>query len=232
MKIVFTPDWFLGKDVMFDLVSFFILLAFFFLCTQSYRLNEKKNSLFLGLGFALIALAQLSSILTRSVLYFDTTFTQNIGQAIITYNVVKSVDIFYHLGFFFHKLLMLLGLFVIYKLPLKKKMRKDFVLLVYLLFISVLLPADLYFLFHLTTLILIVFIIRNYSVVYQRNKNKSTRFLIAGFYGLALSQVIFMFSNLGPLYVAADVIELVSYFLFLAVILRISSASKAWTKRV
>ncbi len=232
MKIVFTPDWFLGKDVLIDLFSFFILLAFFVLCTQSYRINKKKNSLFLGLGFLLIALAQLSSILTKSVLYYDTTLTQTIGQIAVTYKVVQSVDLFYYAGFFFHKLLMLFGLFTIYKLPLKKEMRKDFLLLSYLLFISILVSSRFYFLFHLTALILISFIIRNYSVVYTKNKKKTTKFLVIGFYTLFVSQAIFLFSNFGYFYVVADIIEMFSYFIFLIVIVKIFSTSKLLNKHI
>jgi len=231
MKLVFTPDWFLGADVLINLISFFILIAFFILCTQSYKINKKKPSMFLGVGFLLIALAQLASILTKIVLYYDTTFTQTIGQAVITYNVVKSVDIFYHTGFFFHKLLTLAGLFIIYKLPLKKEMRKDFLLMFYLLIVSALLSASMHYIFHLTAIILIFFIIRNYSVIYRKNKNKNTKLLICGFYALAISQVIFMFSMVGPLYVVSNIIELIGYLIFLVVIKRIFFVSKRLKKR-
>ncbi|MFC1685918.1 hypothetical protein ACFLZZ_02745 [Nanoarchaeota archaeon] len=231
MRFVFTPDWFLGKDVLIDVFSFFILAAFFILATQSYRLNKKKSSLFLGLGFLLIALAQLSSVLTRAVLYYDTTITQSIGQAVITYQVIKSVDLFYYVGFFFHKLLTVFGLFFIYKLPLKKETKKDFLFMSFLLFMTIALSSNLHYIFYFTSLILTIFIIRNYSVVYKKNKNKNTKLLLMGFYGLAISQAIFIFSNLAILYVAADLIELVSYSIFLIVIGRIFTASKKINKK-
>ncbi len=125
MKIVFTPDWFLGTDVLIEIFSFIILFVFFYLSVKAYKLSRNKNSLYLGVGFLLIALAELATIFTKVVLYYDTTFTQHIGQVIVTYNVVKSVDIFYYIGFFFHKLLTLLGFYVIYRLPLKKKFSGD-----------------------------------------------------------------------------------------------------------
>lgn len=227
MKIVFTPDWFLGSDVLINLFSFLVLAAFFAISLKCYSLSKKKKGLYLGIGFLLIALAQLANILTKSFLYYDTSFTQTIGQAVITYEVVKSVDIFYHIGFFWYKLLTLMGLFAIYKLPLEGKTKKDFLLMLYLLIISTFLSASQYYVFHLTALILIAFIIRNYSVVYLKNKNKNTELLIFGFYGLALSQAIFTFSSFGPLYVTADIIELISYFTLLIVIKRILSSTKS-----
>lgn len=119
MKLVNIPNWFLGKDVIIDAFSFIILLAFFILAYRYYKLSKKKNFLYLGLGFLLIAIAQLAVIMTKLVLYYDTTFTQNIGQIVVTYNLVQTVDIFYYAGFFFNKLLTLLGLFIIYRLPLR-----------------------------------------------------------------------------------------------------------------
>jgi len=230
MKLVPTPDWFLGKDVLIDLFSFFILIAFFVFCTKSYRLNHKKNSLFLGIGFFLIALAQLSSIITKLVLYYGNAATYNIGKAIVDSQMVSSVDAIYFSGFFTNELLMLLGLFTIYKLPLKKDMRKDFLLMLYLLVISTLLSANFPYLFHLTAFFLIASIIRNYSVVYERNKNKNTKVLIIGFYVLALSQVLFMFSSIGSLFVIADLVELVSYSIFLIVIKGILASHKTINK--
>ena len=125
MKIVFTPDWFLGSDVLIEIFSFIILSLFFYLSVRNYRLSKNKNSLYLGIGFLLISLAELARIFTKLVLYYDTTFIQTIGQLVITYQVVKSVDIFYYLGFFFHKFLTLMGLYVLYRLPLKKKSLSD-----------------------------------------------------------------------------------------------------------
>ena len=108
MKIVFTPDWFLGGDVLVEGFSFLILLIFFILSIRNYRLSKNKKDLYLGLGFFLIAIAEIATILTKVVLYYDFNITQQVGQMIVTQQVVKSIDIFYYIGFFFHKFLTLL----------------------------------------------------------------------------------------------------------------------------
>ena len=136
MKILFTPDWFLGSDVIIDGFSFLVLLAFFILSYKSYKTSKNKNSLYLGLGFLLIALAEFAMILTKFVLYYDTSFTQSIGQMVVTYHVVNSVDVFYYIGFFFNKFLTLWGLYIIYRIPLKKNIGSDAVLAVYFILIS------------------------------------------------------------------------------------------------
>ncbi|MDO8528519.1 MAG: hypothetical protein Q7S06_01345 [Nanoarchaeota archaeon] len=222
MKIVLTPDWFLGKDVIIDVFSFIVLFLFFILSFKNYRLDRNKKSFFLGLGFGLISLAQLATIMTKLILYSDTTIVRQIGQAIITYNVIQSVDIFYYLGFFFYQFFTLLGLYIIYKLPLEKEHKKDFFLTLFFITVVSVMSKDLTYLFRLTSLILLLFITRNYYVVYTLNKSKKTLLLVLAFGILAASQVMFILASPGSLIaVVANIWELISYIILLTLIIRI-----------
>ncbi len=221
MKIVFTPDWFLTPDVLIEIFSFIILLLFFYFSVKSYRLSKNKNSLYLGTGFLLIALAELATTLTKVVLYYDTTFTQQVGQMVITYKVVNSVDILYYIGFFFHKLLTLLGLYIIYRLPLEKKSFGDILIGICFILISVIFSQSFYYLFHLTALVLLILIINNYCKIYDKNKAENTKILIIALSMLALSHVIFILSKLNILYVIGQIIQLVSYIILLILIIKI-----------
>jgi len=232
MKIVLTPDWFLGKDVLIDSFSFIILFVFFILCWRYYKLNKKKNFLYLGFGFLLIAIAQLAVVFTKLVLYYDTTFTQEIGQIVVTYKFVSSVDIFYYIGFFFHKLLTLIGFYIIYRLPIKKKSPGDFILALFFIIISVAFSININFIFHITVLVLLVMIISNYYQIYKKNKFANTEILIIAFCILALAHLIFIFSELnkilggskeyyGNIFVVANLIEAISYITLLFLIVRI-----------
>ena len=226
MKLVFTPDLFLGGDVLIEVFSFFILSAFFILSIKNYKLNKNKRQLYLGLGFFLIALAEISTILTKVILYYDFNVTRQIGQIIVTQQIVKSVEIFYYIGFFFHKLLTLLGLYIIYKIPYKKGNPNDVFLAFYFIIISVLFSSTFYYLFHITALILLILIIENYYSVYKKNRSDNTRILVSAFILLAFSQVIFIFSKFGILYVAAQLIQLVSYLILLVLIIKIQEYGK------
>ena len=222
MKIVFTPDWFLGSDVLIEVFSFLILALFFALAYRNYKLSKNKNSLYLGIGFLIIAIAELSTVLTKLVLYYNTSFTSQIGQMIITYHVIKSVDIFYYIGFFFHKLLTLLGFYIIYRIPLKRKMERDSILAICFIIISALFSSAFSYLFHLAALVLLLLIINNYYQIYKKNKSENTLILIMAFSMLALSQLIFVLSDLNICYVIGQVIQLVSYLILLFLIIRIT----------
>jgi len=225
MKIVFTPDWFLGKDVLIDFFSFLILLTLFIFAYKSYKLSKNKNSLHLGIGFLLIAFGELSTILTKLVLYYDTTFTQAVGQMILTYHIIRSTDILFDIGFFMHKLLTLLGLYILYRTAVKEKTSRGLLLGLYFLLALSVFGSMFYYVFHLTTLILLILIICAYLGIYKKNKLLNTKILIGAFALLALSHSILLFSTLPSLYVAGQVMQLISYITFLCLIMSINLKS-------
>jgi chromate transport protein ChrA len=218
MKIVFTPDWFLGSDVLIDFFSFLILLTLFIFAYKSYKLSKNKNSFYLGMGFLLIALGEISTILTKLTLFYDTIFIQTVGQMIITYNLVRSTDVLFYTGFFLHKLFTLLGLYTLYITVIKKR-PNEFVLVLYFLLISSIFGSLFYYIFHLTTLIILLLIICAYYKIYKKNKLSGTRILISAFVLLALSHSIFLFSTLPLLYVAGQIMQMISYIIFLSLIM-------------
>jgi len=226
MKIVFTPDWFLNNDVLIEIVSFMVLFLFFIFAVKCYSINKKKGLLYLGIGFLLIAIGELSTILTKLVLYYDTGVTQEIGKAVITSQVVNTVDVFYYMGFFFNKFFTLLGLYVIYKLPLEKRLSGDFFFVLYLIVIIALLSKTLPYIYNLTAIILLILIIYNYCCIYGKDKLANTKILIAAFVLLAISHTIFLLSNLNYLYVTAQSIQLISYIILFILIIKILKNGK------
>lgn len=224
MKIVLTPDWFVGNDIIICFLSLIVLIIVSVLALKSYKLNKKNKSLlYLGVGFGLIALAELACGFTKLILYYDIGPAQAIGQAIITSQIVSSVDIFYYLGFFFHKFLILTGLYIIYRLPQKKMYIGDYVLVFYFILLSAVLSAyeGFFYFFHLTAFVLLILIISNYCRIYKENKFVNTKILIIVFSVFALAQLIYVFSKIEILCVIANIIGLISYIILLFLIIRI-----------
>ena len=226
VKIVLTPDWFLGADVFIEFFSFVVLFIFSILSIRTYKLNKNRSFLYLGWGFGLIALAQLAAVITKLVLYYDIGPTQAIGNAIITSQILNSVDIFYYAGFFFQRLLTLCGLYIIYRLPRKHKSIGDYFLVAYFILLSALVSTEFYYLFHLTSLLLLVMIIGNYYEIYRKNRFVNTKILIVAFSMLALSQLIFILSTIDSLFALASVIELISFVGMLFLVIKILKHGK------
>lgn len=221
VKLVFTPDWFLNNDILIEIVIFLVLFMFFIFSTRYYQLNKNKGILYLGIGFLLVAIGEAASILTKLVLYYDTDITREIGHAIITHDVLTSVDIFYYAGFFITKFFVLMGFYLIYKIPASRKLTTEFLLIVYLLAVTAILSQNIPYLYHLTVFVLLFLIIRNYYRIYAENKSSNTKTLILAFTILAFSQIIFIFSEFRYFYVTAQGIQLVSYIILLVLIIKI-----------
>ncbi len=218
MRFVFTPDWFLGNDVLIEVFSFIVLLIFAILAIRSYILGKNRKFLYLGAGFGLIGLAQLATVLTKLVLYYDIGPSQQIGAAIIASQALNNVDIFYNLGFFFHKFFTLAGLYVIYRLPRANKSLWDIIIGIYFLIVSTLGGSSIYYLFYLTSFVLLVMIGRNYYKLYEKNKHRNTIILWFAFCVLALSQLIYILSPLESMYVLANMLELITYIVLLILV--------------
>lgn len=230
MRFVLTPDWFLGKDVMIEGFSFLVLFGFFFLCRRYYKLSNKKPFSYLGTGFLLIAIAQLATITTKLILYYDTTFTQQIGQMIVTYHILKTIDFMYYFGFFFHKILTLVGLYVIYRLPMKKS-SGDWFLAGYFILISALVGTDINFIFNITVLVFLGLIIKNYYSIYKKNHSSNTGILMLAFSILFFGHLLYVIPELclqicspgsvGSMAVTANILELFSFSILFFLMIRI-----------
>ena len=215
------PSWFLAPDVVINVFSFLILLTFFILCIKSYKLNKNKGIFYLGVGFASIALGQLAITMTKFVLYYHTTVAGAIGNAIIKYNIVGSVNVVYNLSIFLNGLFTLIGLYVIYRLPQKEKSIKDLLLILYFVLLSIFISSDIYYIFHISALMLFLLISYSYYTIYKKNKFSNTLILSVSFCVLAVSQLLFTISQANVITVIADLLELGSYITLLVLIVRI-----------
>jgi len=117
--------------------------------------------------------------------------------------------------------LTLWGLYIIYRIPLKKNRESDAILAVYFILISSFFGNTFYYIFHLTALVFLVMILSSYLEVYRKNKSENTKVLLVAFSLLALSQLIFVISSLKVCYAIAQIIQLVSYIILLFLIIRI-----------
>lgn len=222
VKLVFTPDWFLGKDILIEFFSFIVLLIFSILSVKGYKLKKNKGLLHLGFGFGFIALARLASVITKLVLYYDSDPVQAVGKAIMTSQVVHSLDIFYHAGFFAYYFLTLLGLFIIYKIPQKRLLfTGDYALVLYFIAMVSLLSKEFFYLFHLTAFLMLMLIVANYINIYRENGFSNTLILLVAFGILALSQLVYILSKVGAFFALSNIMELISYTILLVLIIKI-----------
>jgi hypothetical protein len=145
---------------------------------------------------------------------------------IVTYNIIKSVDIFYDMGFFLYKLLTLAGLYILYRFPLKKLATGDVLLAIFFLIISSLAGQQIFHIFHIAVIILLALIVNNFYATYKKNHLENTKILIISLSILTLSHIMFMLSLKGIMYALAQIMQLVSYVILLVIIIKILKNEK------
>ncbi len=219
--LISVPNWFLTPDFLINVFSFFILTAFLILCIRNFKIDKNKKILYLGIGFAFIALAQLAILLRKFGLYYNTSFIATIGTTIVRYNVINFSDIAYRIGIFLYKLFTLVGLYILSRFPKKKKSLKDAFLIIYFIILSFLSNDVVNYLFRITALGLFAYLSYNYFLLYNKNKFKNTFILVLAYATLAVSQLLFMMSQINAVNVIADILQLASYITLLVLIIRI-----------
>jgi hypothetical protein len=231
MEFILPPQGFLNVDILIEGFSFITVLLFSILCIKNYRLNKNKKFLYLGAGFGLITLAQLIITVVKAVLYYDVSFIGMNGDILIPYNLFNFLTVFYNIGIFAYRGLILLGLYTLYRAP-KNILEKDSLIVLFLITIVTIFSKDIIHLFHITELIFITLIILKYSEIHHKNKSKGTLILMIAFMGLALSSTVFIFAKLmTPIYVVASLVELASYLTLLILIVRILEHGKNNNKK-
>ena len=217
VELVYSPQWFYGKDIMIDLVSVVVLLLIAFFALKYYGMNKKnKNYLQLALSFFMLAVAFAMKILTYFTIYYKDIETKSIGTFVLTFQTVKSSYLLIFIGEFFYHLLTLYGLYMLYSIYKKKQPWSTKFLIFYLIFLVTLFCHNIYYIFHLTCLMLLVFVTYHYYYNFKRNRKAPSKFLFLSFFIIALSQISFVFIQLwDDLYATAEVVQLIGYILLL-----------------
>jgi hypothetical protein len=224
IEISYGPEWFYLVSIFIDLISIVVLFMISSTAFRYYKLNNNKNYAKLGFAFLLIAISFLFKMITNVTVYYDSLMAEQITETVVrTIQTIRSYNILANLSFALFVLANLAGVYGLYSIR-RGQQRSTVSLIIYFIlistFVSSFLGSSAYYLFHLTSLIFLIFIASRYYNLYTKNHHKPTRYLAAGFSILAISQAFFMFITLNPLYyVVAELIQVIGYVLLLNVLI-------------
>lgn|SRR3989338_782140 len=218
LRLFSTPQWFQGWDIIFDVVS---LIVAFLIAAYTYRLYrvQRENRLaYFSFAFLLVALGFLAKAFTSSVVYFfpvrETVLDvlrPAVGARLIYTNL-------YYRAAFFIQMLSLLGawllIFFISQKP-RDRLRKYYevsqiALFVYLLFLISVFSNVRYYVFYLTSSVLLGLIVLNYYKNYlNTDKNWNSFLVMLSFLLILAGNLLFVFVFLIPgIYVLGEALIL------------------------
>lgn len=215
-QLIYSPQWFYGKDIIIDLVSMLVLLLIASFSIKCYRFRKNRNYLFLGMSFGLLSVAFLFKALMNLEVYYTVVQTVHIGAITLTYETLKSADTLFETGFLIYRLLTLSGLYILYSIY-HKQPRTNYILVPYLLIIATYFTLQAYYMFHITAFIMLMLITADYYKNYCKTRNQATKLLAISFITITASQVFFILAaSKLEFYAIGELIQLVGYITLLA----------------
>ncbi len=222
--MILPPHWFCAPDLIIDVFSFIVLLAFAIISLKYYKMNKNRSFFYLGISFLLICLGQFFEIFMNLKIYYDLTNMFHLGNVIIASHVAKPLQIVNYLGGLFYRIFVLIGFYFLYYASKKehkiqkfdKSSRWNHLLIVYLLIALAILTSNAFQFFAITIALLSIIIFFNYNRVYRETGSKNSLVLAISFIILFISYMILAFIAMSPLtYILANVLQLVAFIMLL-----------------
>ncbi len=219
ITLVFSPQWFYGVDIIFEILAVIVTLIISLYSFKLYKFTNERSHKYFAVFFMTFAASFLAKIMTNFVLYYQQTVKTALEPVIIKYNLLSKSMFFFQTGYDVHRFLMLIGLLGIYWLVSKSQDNELRWLISFLLLIITLFSFQTYFVFHFVAAILLGFIVKHFKSICNRVSKKSivhARLNLLAFTLLLFSQVVFIFTWLNTgIYVVAEIIQLAGFTTFL-----------------
>ncbi len=229
MALILPPQWFFAPDLIIDVFSFLLLLAFTIISLSYYKMSKNRSFFYLGISFLLICLGEFFEIFMNLKIYYDLTNIFHLGDVIIASRVAQPLQIVNYLGGLFHKIFVLIGFYFLYYASKKenkdpkfeKSSRWNHLIIVYLLVVLAVLTANVHQLFALTIALFSVIIFLNYNRVYRETNSKKSLVLSIAFIILFIGYMMQAFINNPMTYILANLLQLVAFIILLCLIISI-----------
>src|SRR3989344_1676820 len=216
IDIAFNPKWFNGIDVIFEGISVVVLVLIASYSLRLYKFNKNSNFKDFAIAFFVIAAAFIAKILTNMTVYYNVLETFSVGLLSFTISSYKASSIFYNGGYFFYRLLILVGLYLFITVIDKKETNSLF--MIYFIFITTVFSTWNYYVFHTTSFLFAAYISWIYFKSYRKTcdlcdkKANNIKYPLLAFLTISLANALFVFMKLNTyIYVIAEYIQLMGY---------------------
>ncbi len=223
-RLFYTPIWFNGWDLMFEAVGLVISLLISAYSFRLYRLSKENKFGYFSLAFILVFLGIFFKMFTSGVLY---NAPLREGVAIVLQPALgqglEFADLFYRAAFFLEMVTLLGAWLLIFFISQKSRERltkyyelSQITLFVYLILLISVVSNFNFFVFYLTSVVILSMTVLNYYKSYLNKKNENTFRVMLGFMFILFSNIFFVFVFLfESFYVIGEVLLLIGFLLLL-----------------
>lgn len=222
-----TPTWFNGWDIVIE--SFGLIVALFIAAFswRIYRLHKENRFAYFSLAFILVALGLVMKMGTSAILYF--TPVRDVAADVLRPVAgagLKFSYLWYRSGFLLHMIPMLGAWLLIFFISQKSRERlrkfhevSQIALFVYLILLISIVANFKYFVFYLTSSVLLALVVLNYYKHYLNTDQNVQAFrVMLAFLLIFIGNLFFVFVFLqNGLYVIGELFQLGGFLLLLYV---------------
>ncbi len=197
-----TPAWFNGIDLIFALVTLVISLFIASYSWKVYKLTSENKFKYFSIAFGLVIIALCFKLITYGVLYFNPVREiADVTLKPITQGDTSISDLFYRAGYFLQMISTLGAWLLIFFVSQKSRARlnrfyevSQILLFIYLVTLISIVGNFKYFIFYLTSLVILSLIVLNYYKNYlNNNRNENALLVMWAFLLITVAQVFFIF---------------------------------------
>jgi hypothetical protein len=208
------PKWFAGFSIIMEILFGIVSALVSAFAYKIYKISNEKNIRMFSIGFLFIFI----SYVLRGIinLFIVSQLTGDVRT--INLDHLQSAAL---IGVYLHMAFFIIGLITIFYANIKTNKKESYFLMLGLGLLSVFTYIGYIAAFHLTAVLLLLFINYHYAKDYIKNKNHRTLLVFMAFILLLLSHAAYLTPDIEiQVYVISHFLELIAYFLILFSLLR------------
>ena len=220
-NIFLVPSWFLGYDILFELLFVAVTLLVSLYSFRVHSLSGEKKPKLFGIGFLFISVAYMVQMLMNSIFFFflkDLLFTPYQAYRIL---IIYSASIY---GYMF---LSLIGLIVLVYMGFNAKSMDSLFLISILSILILIFGNQKLLLFYIMSSVIAFFIAIHFFRNHRKNSTPNSLLVLLGFVSIFFAYLFFIFSiDSHIFYFLGHFSKLIGYLLILANLLIILKLEK------
>lgn len=223
-QLFYTPSWFQGFDLVFDAISIVVALLVAGYSWKVYKLTSENKYGYFSFAFLLITIGLIAKVATYGILYFKPL--RDVAAVVVgpAAGFELSLSYLWYRGaFFFQMASMLSAWLLLFFVSQKTRSRlkkfyeiSQIALFLYLIMLVSFVSNFKYFVFYLTSAVMLGMTSLHYYKNYLNTEKKSAFLVMSSFLLLTFSQIfsvfVFVFESF---YVLGELLLLMGFLLIL-----------------
>jgi hypothetical protein len=216
MHTQFSIGNFYGIDSLIELITFGVSLIIFYYSRRIYHIIKEENYKFLSFGFLSLAAAFFFKIISNlTVLYkIELTEINLVNFVVEKFEMMNTINF---VSFTLYKIFYLAGFLLLFFMVADIKNKEKEILFFYLGFITILFSMYFNFIFHMTIVVILIFITIHFYENYKKVKTQNSYLVFLAFLIISFSHLFLIFLGVQPLFYLFGELLILAGFSFLLI---------------